>query len=161
MLLIKLLYLADREALRRWGRPISRDQYVAMNNGPVLSRVLDLIRYGVVLEGGQCWTTAISSPQPNYEVRLLQSPPVEELSAAEQQLLDAVDERFGHWNAWRLVEWMHDPANIPEWSDPEGTSVPITYADILRAVGKSQPDIEQVESELASLAAIEALAGPC
>ena len=29
MKLIKLLYLADREALARWGRPITTDQYVS------------------------------------------------------------------------------------------------------------------------------------
>ena len=41
MKLIKLLYLADREALSRWGRPITTDKYVSMDKGPVLSRVLD------------------------------------------------------------------------------------------------------------------------
>ena len=41
--LVKLLYLADREALLRWDRPITTDRYVSMDNGPVLSRVLNLI----------------------------------------------------------------------------------------------------------------------
>jgi hypothetical protein len=31
--LIKLLYLADREALSRSGRPITTDSYVSMDNG--------------------------------------------------------------------------------------------------------------------------------
>ncbi len=43
MKLIKLLYLADREALARWGRPITTDTYVAMKHGPVLSYILNLI----------------------------------------------------------------------------------------------------------------------
>ena len=30
MQLIKLLYLADREALLRWGRPITTDRYVSV-----------------------------------------------------------------------------------------------------------------------------------
>ena len=42
--LIKLLYLLDREALLRWGRPITTDTYIAMDNGPVVSRICDLIR---------------------------------------------------------------------------------------------------------------------
>jgi len=46
MKLIKLMYLADREALLRWGRPISTDRYVSMDKGPVLSRVLDLATDG-------------------------------------------------------------------------------------------------------------------
>lgn len=40
MKLIKLLYLADREALLQWGRPITTDRYVSMNRDPVLSRIL-------------------------------------------------------------------------------------------------------------------------
>ena len=33
MKLIKLLYLADREALAQWGRSISIDTYVSMDKG--------------------------------------------------------------------------------------------------------------------------------
>ena len=41
MKLIKLLYLADRRALVRWGRPITCDWYVSMPQGPVPSFTLD------------------------------------------------------------------------------------------------------------------------
>lgn len=43
MALMKLLYLVDREALLRFGRPVTGDQVVAMKHGPVLSRVFDLV----------------------------------------------------------------------------------------------------------------------
>lgn len=42
--MVKLLYLADREHLRRFGRPISFDKYVAMQFGPVASAAYDLLR---------------------------------------------------------------------------------------------------------------------
>ena len=42
--LIKMLYFLDREALLRWGRPVTTDRYVSMANGPVVSRIYDLIR---------------------------------------------------------------------------------------------------------------------
>jgi len=41
--LIKLLYIIDREALLRWGRPLTGDRYVSMDHGPVLSQTLNLI----------------------------------------------------------------------------------------------------------------------
>jgi len=41
--LIKLLYLADREALLRWGRPITTDCHVSMPKGPVVSQIYHLI----------------------------------------------------------------------------------------------------------------------
>ena len=44
MRLIKLLYIADRELLAESGRTLTGDRAVAMKNGPVLSRVYDLIK---------------------------------------------------------------------------------------------------------------------
>ena len=42
--LIKLLYLADREALKHWDTTISKDSYSCLNKGPVLSNLYDLIK---------------------------------------------------------------------------------------------------------------------
>lgn len=41
--LMKLLYLSDREAMERYGFPISGDCIVAMPHGPVLSMTLNLM----------------------------------------------------------------------------------------------------------------------
>ena len=42
--LLKLLYIADRESLAETLRPISGDDVVAMDHGPVLSSTYKLIR---------------------------------------------------------------------------------------------------------------------
>ena len=39
--LMKLLYLADREAVKRYGRSISEDYAVAMPHGPLANSRLD------------------------------------------------------------------------------------------------------------------------
>ncbi len=44
--LIKLLYLADRQSLIETGLPITGDKMVSMPHGPVLSQILDLIQAG-------------------------------------------------------------------------------------------------------------------
>ncbi len=44
MRLLKLLYMADRESLRETGRPITGGPVAAMERGPVLEEVYDLIR---------------------------------------------------------------------------------------------------------------------
>jgi uncharacterized phage-associated protein len=41
--MLKLLYLADRESLKETGRSIASDRVVAMEHGPVLSSVYELI----------------------------------------------------------------------------------------------------------------------
>ncbi len=152
MKLIKLLFLADREALYRWGRPITTDTFVSMRHGPVLSHVLDLITDGPnPLTGETFWTRHISEPD-HYEVALKENPPDDLLSEAEDTLLDEIFERFGRLTRWQLVDLVH---KLPEWKDPEGSALPIEYSDILRARNKSPEEIRAIESEIQELNQLE------
>ena len=146
--LIKLLYLADREALLRWGRPITTDRYFSMERGLVLSRVLDLVTDGED-PGAPCiWASHISAPE-NYEVQLKSDPGQDELSDAELALLDEVFRQHGSKTRWELVDLTH---KLPEWKDPQGSAVPITYRDILKAAGKTELEISSIEDELEGVA---------
>jgi len=154
MKLIKLLYLADREALARWGRPISTDNYVSMDKGPVLSHVFDLITEGPNPAAGDTfWTRHISEPE-HYEVALKADPCSDLLSEAEDELLDEIFARYGSLNRWALVDLVH---TRPEWKDPHGSAIPIEYADILEAQRKSPEEIRAIEDELDALVRIDAL----
>src|SRR6266566_2442806 len=42
--LSKVVFIADRDHLRQYGRPVTGDAYVAMDNGPVPSRIYDIIK---------------------------------------------------------------------------------------------------------------------
>src|SRR6202166_1243287 len=124
-LLIKLLYLADRAALIRWGRPISTDRYVSMKHGPVLSNVFDLVNFGSLSEKAGSWSSMISNPS-GYDVSLereISEEDFEELSVAERKLLDEIWGKYGALDEWDLVDLLHD---VGEWQDPHGTSVPIS-----------------------------------
>lgn len=41
---LKTLYFADREHLRTYGRPVTGDRYIAMENGPVPSYAYDAVK---------------------------------------------------------------------------------------------------------------------
>ena len=152
MKLIKLLYLADREALSRWGRPITTDAFVSMKHGPVLSRFLNLITEGEDPAFGETvWSQYISEPE-HFDVILKADSPGDLLSEAEDELLDATFKDFGHMNRWKLVDLVH---KLPEWKDPEGSAFPIEYADILKAQNKKPEEIRAIESELRSLAQMD------
>src|SRR5678809_1346585 len=85
MFLIKLLYMLDREALLRWGRPVTNDHYVSLKYGPVLSSVHDLITE-MPLEGETFSSKHISDPS-HYIVQLNSNPGYAQLSEAEEDLI--------------------------------------------------------------------------
>src|SRR5574337_216748 len=102
MKLIKLLYLADRGAFLRWGRPVSGDKYFSMRLGPVLSKVHDLITEMPCPSEDTTWSQHISPPS-NYEVELMADPGSDELSRAEEKLIDELFAAYGHCKPFDLV----------------------------------------------------------
>ncbi|MDO9533271.1 MAG: Panacea domain-containing protein [Deltaproteobacteria bacterium] len=159
MKLIKLLYLADREALSQWERPITGDVYVSMDNGPVLSKVLDKINSGRGPSGVKSyWHKYISSPE-GYNVKLLkQEPQFDELSKREKNLLLHIFAKYKEFDKWQMVKICHDI--LPEWRDPDGTSIPIRVEDILREVKKTERDIAFIDDEVSDLNYVRAILSP-
>jgi uncharacterized phage-associated protein len=141
--LVKLMYLADREALKRWGHPITGDRYVSMKHGPVLSGVLDLIN-GERRPGdtGDRWSNFIEESAP-HTVKLMKEPGTGALSEAEEELAREIFERFGRMSRWDLVDLTH---KFPEYREPdeEHRTWPIRYLDLLKAVGKSEEEASQI-----------------
>ena len=135
--LMKLLYLSDREAMERYGFPISGDCIVAMPHGPVLSMTLNLMDGDVEsLPGG--WDSLISDKE-NHELSLKGSvtrSDLDELSQADIDVLEAVWARFGHMGKYEIRDYTHD--HCPEWTDPNGSSNPIPYEKVFRALGRSK-----------------------
>ena len=144
MKLIKLLYLADRRALVQYGRPITFDWYVSMPHGPVLSFTLDRINDSPSPDGTSYWHRFISERRDN-EVTLLDRVPRDQLSPAEEQLLDAVWREFGTMSQWELRDYSH---TLPEWRDPKGSSLPIQIRDILLGEGFSEAEAREVVDTL-------------
>lgn len=127
-----------------------------MDNGPVVSRIYDLIREEPPPGTDPVWRHFISAPS-NYEVSLTAEPEIDELSPAEETLIAEIFAQYGKLSRWNLVDLSHD---LAEWQDPKGSAIPIEYRDILRAGKKTESEIASVESELEALAAAEAMLQP-
>lgn len=140
--LMKLMYLVDREALVRFGRPITGDRVVAMKHGPVLSSVYDFVCHKKQDLPSSLWHSFIARPMPFvYTVRFGGLPETSALSDAEVALIAEVHARHMGKSEWDLVEFTH---RLKEWHNPKSTSVTIPYEDILKAAGASDPDIEAI-----------------
>jgi uncharacterized phage-associated protein len=142
--LIKLLYLLDRLAFVRLGRPVTSDSYFSMPHGPVLSFTLDRINEPEE-SAGSYWDGVIA-PKVGHEVPLRSAEvPNDRLSPAEEALIDEVFATYGRMSRWQLRDFTH---TLPEWEDPHGSSCRIDPAAILRSEGFSEQDIEAVAREL-------------
>ncbi|MEO7146115.1 MAG: Panacea domain-containing protein [Bryobacteraceae bacterium] len=154
--LIKLLYIADREALARWGKPITTDRYVAMKEGPVVSNIYNLIGSEPPPYNQSIWHAHIVTVS-DWDVELVSDPASDELSLAEEKLLNEVFEIHGHKNRWVLVTETH---KFSEWKDPGTSSTHITYREILKAVNKSHEEVSATLEELKSIASAQRVLHP-
>lgn len=146
MELVKLLYLSDREALLRLECQITGDRLAALPYGPVVSHILDLIRWGPMNESDAPWFDAVSPPI-GYDVTALADCGEDELSGAECQIIDEVFAKYGRKDWKELSRLTHE---LPEWVDPKGGRIPISPEQILKLEGKSQVTIERIRVEISS-----------
>lgn len=139
MRLVKLLYLAERESLARLGHPLAGDTYYALDQGPILSRVLDLCKY----KSTGPWTVQIER-SGLWAVRLKAQPDLGPLSPAEMTILEDVAKTYRDHDQWELSTLMH---GLPEWTDHRGSRIEIAPTEILAAVGKTPEQIREILDE--------------
>jgi len=146
--LVKLLYLADREAMDRFGEPISYDNFFSMDTGPVGTNTLNLLDGFVGGADGAKWGEWISDRE-NHKVSLNREfgrDDLDELSDADLEVLGVVWQQFGRMDKWTIRDWTHN--NCGEWQDPEGSRLPITDAEILREVGLEPEEADELAADI-------------
>lgn len=146
--LLKLLYIADREALAERARPITGDKSVAMDHGPVLSQTYDLIK-GTDYASTE-WAKYLRTE--GRDVHLIEDPGVGKLTRYEISKLQHVSARFIDSDDWTVAEITHE---FPEWvkNRPEkGSSRPIPLDDLLDATGHAQDKERLLATERAESA---------
>lgn len=152
--LMKMLYIIDREALRRWERPVIGGKYCSMHHGTVISEVLDLMRRIEGLDASSTWTAHLTKVR--NEMRLVEPRPISSLSPGELRLIDEVFDQYGKTGRWELRDLTH---SFAEWENVGESSKAIRVEAILEAVGKSEADITRVAKEAAHLDAVRTLTG--
>jgi len=132
MRLLKLLYIADREALKEIGCPITGDRFIALPNGPVLSGLYEAMKGETQrsLAFEKCFTGI------GYCVKLARSPGLSALNRYEIRKLQEVSDRCKDKDDWALSELSHE---FPEWKKHSSgqPSRSISVEDVLEAVGRS------------------------
>lgn len=136
IILAKLMYFADRQALLDLGHTITKGQHYSLEEGPIVSEVNDLLRGGEHpnrYKSTGPWTEHISCTHIDG-VRLLKDPGTDMLGKHEIEVLEAVYEKHGWKNKEQIEQTAHDlPEHLPP-KEKDGCKE-ITYTWLLHAAG--------------------------
>lgn len=146
--LMKLMYLAEREAIRLRNVGITGDKFYSMKNGPILSNTLNRLNPQDGSFHLGVWREHVSVPS-QWMVRLdKRFDHTRELSRREVNILTAIWNEFGEWTKWQLVDYVHE---FGEWRDPGDSRLPIAFQDILAGLGLPPEEREARFAEFQAL----------
>lgn len=131
--LMKILVIADREALAETLEQITADQVIAMDHGPVLSQIYDMLKGESAYS--PMWNHYVKQEGNTQNHHLISDPGVGSLSKYEIEKIQDVCDRFRNNNDYDLAHLTH---TFPEWQKnrpPEKSSRRIPLSDILEALG--------------------------
>lgn len=110
-IIIKLLFLADKYHLVRYGRPITGDQYFAMPHGPAPNRILDLLNLLISDPDSAPALSSVLDVERAYRYPRFvakRSLPFDNLSQSDMEALDETLSRFGSKEFQELKTLTHD-----------------------------------------------------
>ncbi len=114
--LVKLIYLADKYHLIRYGRTITNDDYYAMQHGPVGTTVKDVLSFDSfsLSANGIKYASRLLDKidDNNFTAKLSARVSFDMLSDTDKEALDFVVEEFGSMSSWKLRNYTHQ---YPEW----------------------------------------------
>jgi uncharacterized phage-associated protein len=139
----KILYFAEQKHLIKYGRPVTSDEYQAMQFGPVPSYLYDIFK---AVERGKAPFFDAKQYQQFFKVSRygatpyvsgIASPDIEQLAETEIEVLDQSINENKDLTFKQLIDKSHDDA----WSAAFNQSdVEIPYVEIARA-GGADPDM--------------------
>jgi len=144
----KLLYNIERESINRWTRPLIFDDLYSMPHGQVVSKTLD--RTKSENQGVETfWRKHIVSS--NNNVHLIKSADTDKLSRVEISLIKEMLQKYKDKTALQMREEHHNPSLFPEWKDPGNSNTKTSYDVLLKALSKTDEQIQDFKAELSRL----------
>lgn len=155
---MKMMYLADKLHLEKYGQFISGDTYAAMKQGPVPSCTYDLIKH--VRGEPQSIPGADLASQflrygSNHSIVLLQDPQTDELSESDHECLSKVAELHNRFGQWAVRDMSHDDAWRKVWAGVGrgSRSKPIPMLSIAEQLEDAAELVEHIKDSQPGVAA--------
>ena len=102
---LKLVYFADKFHLRKYGRLITNDEYLAMRYGPVPSAVKDIAESNDFLEeNSRTYSSSYVEPSDNLVIKSVSALDDTVFSESDIEALDFAWTQFGNLDQFELAE---------------------------------------------------------
>ena len=111
--ILKMVYVADRAHLERYGRPITGDNFIAMKEGACPSKIYDSMKAlrgdknNSYLPNGEKY---LEVDPITHDVSVKDMPSLESLSASDIECLDEVISILKRLGRWHMHKMAHDVA---------------------------------------------------
>ena len=151
IILVKMMYYADKQMLIQYGEPITFDRWVSMKHGPVLSVTLNFIRSPEEC-ATQDWLSHMSTH--GYDIELKGDPGDGALSELEIEVIDEVFNELkdpsGEYSKEFVFGVVDHTHLLPEWDEntANGGSTDITYGEVLRLAGVSKEMVAEILGDI-------------
>ncbi len=157
---IKLIWLADRAHLRKYGRPITNDRYYAMQYGPVPSNTKDLCECDNIFLGEaekKERDKYINPHHNNIKYDSLNEVNDDFFSETDLEILDEIYEVFGKYEHYYLADNISHI--FPEWKKHENeiikcgeSRVEMDYEDFFENPAEGDGYFNKIDPELLEIA---------
>lgn len=107
----KIIYLADRKHLDKYGRLICGDKYIAMSHGPVPTNLYDMVKE---VRGDSSYTFGLNLDKQfkvkGNNIKPLRKANLKYLSKSDIECLDKSIKKYGSMSFGKLQKISHDEA---------------------------------------------------
>lgn len=149
--LMKELYLIDRASIDERDSSVSNDIFVSMPHGPVLSQTLNML-YDLPNNN---WSNYLDKVEARFfpDIQLKKEIEFDRLSLKDKEYIKKISTKFKDYTEFQLEDYTHQ---LPEWTDPNGSSLKIRFRDVMKALGKSDDEITAAKKEYENINDLQA-----
>ncbi|MDR1975256.1 MAG: SocA family protein [Bacteroidales bacterium] len=143
--IFKILYFADRNHLSDYGRSITGDTYIAMDDGPVPSNLYDIFKSvrgdGFFKDNGEF---SLLFKVVSWDlIKPLKEPNLDHLSKTDMHYIDQALKEYGDMSWDEVREKSHDYA----WRNT-AKNTPISIDNLMIETGNEESYIEYVKEQI-------------
>jgi len=140
--IFKILYFSDREHIYQFGKPLTGDIYIAMNNGPVPSKIYDIFK--IVRGDSYCQDKEnfeeLFFVENNMYINPLKDADMDYIPKRSICILDESINKCDNLSFDELTEKSHDTA----WRST-ALDYPIEYSKMALEAGANRDDLEYIK----------------